>query len=141
MRAEDLSKRICPRCGLKYSWIERKRVGYHEYFYAVHIDGPSRKKCYLGPKTYENVTKLHYDMALVLRGLLERDRAVEYLEILLVKVRREVSEGKVVDHEVRRLLALAKRLVEACEERLKAKEEAKEAKEEDVLSRFPPILE
>jgi len=133
VRAEDLSKRICPRCGLRYSWIERKRVGYHEYFYAVHVDGGARKKCYLGPKTYENVTKLHYDMALVLKGLLDRDRAVEYLEILLVKVRREVEGGKVGEDQVQRLLALAKRLVEACEERLHGSKE-----EEDVLSRFQP---
>lgn len=73
--------KLCPRCGLPYSYIERKRVRNREYFYAVHeIRGKGkrkRRKCYLGPREYLYVTSLHDD--LILRGLIDSERIIKYL--------------------------------------------------------------
>ena len=77
--------KICPRCGLPYNWVERRRVGDQVYFYAVHDygRGPDGKrhveKCYLGPERYINVAQLHHKEGLDLHGLLVQDRLFNYL--------------------------------------------------------------
>lgn len=78
---------ICPRCGRPYNWIERKKVGERVYLYAVHVVGEGknrrREKCYLGPEgNYEYVTRMHAHEGLVLKGLMDADRALEYLTAL-----------------------------------------------------------
>ena len=88
-----MSERICPRCGERYSWIERHRRGNRVYLVAVHYlgtvyEGGKRKKrvrkCYLGPEdSYEYVTRTHGREGLVLRGAIDRDRALLYLDILI----------------------------------------------------------
>jgi hypothetical protein len=46
--------RICPKCGQKISYIEKKLIGRNTYLYAVHVkrEGGKRKvkRCYLGPE-------------------------------------------------------------------------------------------
>jgi len=84
--------RICPRCGLPYSYIERRSVGGRVYLYAVHIykakEGGKVKrrvrKCYLGPEdSYEYVSKLHEREGIVLRGLADRERVIKYLDDII----------------------------------------------------------
>jgi len=76
---------LCPRCGGKVSWVERRRVGGNVYYFAVHEwreQGKRRvKKCYLGPDTYIYVSVTHEkDTGLIFHGLVDRGRAVKYLE-------------------------------------------------------------
>jgi len=82
-------ERLCPRCGQRFSYIERREARGREYFYAVHyfgyavVDGKVKKKvkkCYLGPREYEYVEKLH-DLGLA--GLIDKERFKRYLEELL----------------------------------------------------------
>ena len=84
--------RVCPRCGLPYSYIERRVVGGRVYLYAVHItkvkEGGKVKrrvrKCYLGPEdSYEYVSKLHEREGIVLRGLADRQRIIKYLDAII----------------------------------------------------------
>jgi len=77
-------EKICPRCGLKYSYIDKKRVGDQTYLYAVHylkLGGKRRiRKCYLGPEDkYIYVSKLH---EFSLRGPVDRLRILKYLRSL-----------------------------------------------------------
>ena len=79
------SEKTCPRCGLKYSYIERRKVGGQVYLYAVHYlrVGSKRKvrKCYLGPEgSYLYVSKMH---EFTLRGPLDKLRVLKYLDSLL----------------------------------------------------------
>jgi len=61
------------------------------YYYAVHYEGYSRvggrvrrriKKCYLGPRVYEYVSRMHSDIGLSLHGFMVRDRFLKYLEMI-----------------------------------------------------------
>ena len=95
----------CPRCGREYQYIEQRRQGNQTYFYAVHIikerSGKRRvKKCYLGPMIYEYVTRLHRKEGLVFKGLLEVNRAIEYIETLLNSILNSA-----LDPETRKSLA------------------------------------
>lgn len=65
------SDKTCPRCGLKYSYIERRKIGNKVYLYVVHYlrVGSERKirKCYLSPSNdYVHFFKLH---EFILKGL------------------------------------------------------------------------
>ena len=84
--------RVCPRCGLPYSYIERRVVGGRVYLYAVHIykakEGGKTKrrvrKCYLGPEdSYEYVSMMHEREGLRLKGLMNRERIIEYLDAII----------------------------------------------------------
>jgi len=86
-----LGRLVCPRCGGFISWVERRRVGNRIYYYAVHVIDSKRvcgkivrriRKCYLGPEKYVYVSKLHSIEGLVLRGLVDNYRLVEYLETI-----------------------------------------------------------
>jgi len=86
-------EKICPRCGLKYSYIERRRVGSQVYLLSVHYirEGKRRrvKKCYLGPAdSYIYVSRTH---EFPLKGPVDRNRLLVYLEFILnyIEVRRE----------------------------------------------------
>ena len=79
------NEKICPKCGVKYSWLERRVTKHNVYIYAVHVtfEGKKRKvrKCYLGAeKCYKYVERVHYDIAPMLRGLHDSKRAIDYLE-------------------------------------------------------------
>jgi len=87
------SNKVCPRCGLKYSYLERRRVGDRVYLYAVHYFKVGRKrrirKCYLGPESdYIYVSKMH---EFTLRGPLDKKRVLKYLNSLLhiISARRD----------------------------------------------------
>ena len=77
--------RVCPRCGLPFSYVKEKRINGRVYLYAIHYikEGPGRRRVkerYLGPKDrYEYVTRMHEKENLVLKGLIEQERAVQYL--------------------------------------------------------------
>jgi len=78
------TEKICPRCGLKYSYIERRKVGNQTYLLAVHYlkMGSRRKikKCYLGPEDkYIYVSRLH---EFSLRGPVDKKRVLKYLRSL-----------------------------------------------------------
>jgi len=85
------NNKVCPRCGRQYEYIEERKQGERVYFYAVHIvkenNGKRRvKKCYLGPLVYQYVSRLHRKEGLVFKGLLEVNRAIEYLETILMSL-------------------------------------------------------
>jgi len=81
----------CPRCFKDISWIEERVRKGRKYYYAVHYEGYSRvdgrvrrriKKCYLGPRVYEYVSRMHSDIGLSLHGFMVRDRFLKYLEMV-----------------------------------------------------------
>ena len=114
---------ICPRCGLPYSWVERRRVPKtgRYYVYAVHyegytkVEGRIKKKkryCYLGPAgSYEYVSRLHGKEGLNLKGLLDSDRALEYLDALIGYLENAELERR----EALRLAAKLRRLLKKLE--------------------------
>ena len=58
--------KICPLCGEKYSYIERRRTRHNTYIYYVHVKRINNKrkikKCYAGAEScYKYVEKLHFD--------------------------------------------------------------------------------
>jgi len=79
-------RKICPRCGNPFSYIEEVDRGGRLYLYAVHYvkDESGRRKkrrCYLGPKDgYEYVSKTH---DIIFYGLDREDRYIRYLEEIL----------------------------------------------------------
>jgi len=79
-------KKVCPKCGQPYSYIEEIDIGDRSYLYAVHYvkdkSGKRKKKrCYLGPKEgYEYVSKTH---DLEFYGMTKEDRYITYLEEIL----------------------------------------------------------
>jgi len=90
--SEKEVKPRCPRCGGEISWVESQDKGGRVYYYAVHYMGYSKvgskikkkvRRCYLGPELYEYVTKTHTREGLVLKGLADGDRALEYLGVLI----------------------------------------------------------
>ena len=92
---ELLKHRICPRCKLPFSYLERRRdrsTG-KVYYYVVHYEGYTRtssgkirkkvRKCYLGPDYYDYGSRTHEEEGLVLRGMLYHDRVFVYLDALI----------------------------------------------------------
>lgn len=109
-------EKVCPRCGERYSYIERRRVGRNVYLYAVHYwrDESGRRrvrKCYLGPLTYEYVSHLH---DFTLRGLSVKERNLQYLETLLHLVAGQVQRREVPLSEVRNLLRIVQDFLKIC---------------------------
>jgi len=81
--------RLCPRCGLPFSYLERHVVGGRVYFYAVHYYGRDEcgrkrvRKCYLGPVFYVYGSKTHEREGLILRGLIDSERILNYLDAII----------------------------------------------------------
>jgi len=79
-------RKICPRCGNSFSYIEEVDRGGRSYLYAVHYvkdESGKRKKrrCYLGPKDgYEYVSKTH---DIIFYGLDREDRYIKYLNEII----------------------------------------------------------
>ena len=96
--------RVCPRCGLPFTYVRERRVNGRVYLYAVHhykdSSGKVRiRECYLGPKDhYEYVTRLHEKERLILKGLIEQERVLEYIDSLasyaieIASTNRELAE-------------------------------------------------
>jgi len=101
-------KKICPRCGQKYSYIERRSVGDQVYLYAVHylkVEGKRKvRKCYLGPESsYIYVSKMH---EFTLRGPLDKKRVLRYLSSLLdiIVLRKDELDQKTKSEIIEKLL-------------------------------------
>ena len=122
--------KLCPRCGMPYSYLEIRRRGDKIYYYAVHEEWKggrriSRRKCYLGPDIYTYVTALHTDERLVLYGMLNKERALAYLERLL-NFLKYVDDISILDRAIKLLenhLSELKRLVEVLQHERREKEE------------------
>jgi len=120
---------VCPRCGAPISYIERQRRGDQVYYYAVHYEGYERtpdgkirkkvKKCYLGPHMYIEVSKLHRDIGMTLKGLIEEGREKDYINDLANAIESRLRAGRLKPEEalelaesIDRLTELARRLRE-----------------------------
>jgi len=120
-------KKVCPKCGKPYSYIEEIDIGGRTYLYAVHYvkdenNKRKKKRCYLGPKEgYEYVSKTH---KIIFYGLDRQDRYIRYLEEILrllgseVTVSSEPEEFKKVFINVMRMRSLAKKIERRSEEHL-----------------------
>ncbi|MFP3171957.1 MAG: hypothetical protein RXQ79_02820 [Acidilobus sp.] len=117
---------VCPRCGAPVSYIERQRRGNRVYYYAVHYEGYERtpdgrvhkkvRRCYLGPNAYVEVSKLHADLGLTLKGLIEEGRERDYMEALARSVRDRIRGGRLTAGEARELAAVFSRFSEELKE-------------------------
>jgi hypothetical protein len=120
-------KKICPRCGESYSYIEKISIGERSYLYAVHYyvdeNGRRRKRrCYLGPVDgYEYVSKTH---DITFYGLDRQDRYIRYLEEILrllgsfEPVSTDPDDFKRDFENVMRMRSLAKKIERRSEEYL-----------------------
>jgi len=85
-------KPVCPKCGLPYDWIERRKVGSRVYLLAVHVvkEGDKRGKRihhYLGPEDGYAVARASHSF-MELRGFAvdkasDVKRLVDYLTQIL----------------------------------------------------------
>ena len=126
MEAQPREVMICPRCGQPISYIERQRRGNQVYYYAVHYLGYERgpddrihkkvKRCYLGPEAYIEVSKLHADLGLTLKGLIEEGRERDYMEALVKSVRDRMRGGRLTAEGARELAAVLSRFSEELKE-------------------------
>jgi len=57
--SKETKVKICPRCGLPYSYIEKRG----KYYYAVHYEQRGEKRvkrrCYLGAENYVHVSHIN----------------------------------------------------------------------------------
>jgi len=144
---------VCPRCGQPISYVERQRRGSQVYYLAVHYEGYERgpdgrvrkrvRKCYLGPAEYIEVSKLHSDLGLTLKGLTEEGRERDYMEALVRSVRDRIRGGRLTAEGARELAAVFSRFSEELKELARelgeyaAGEAAKEAINETVAKSQP----
>jgi len=108
---------------MQYSYIKRRNVGGRIYLYAVHYLGYKKeggkvrkitRECYLGPEdSYEYVTRTHIREGLVLRGLSDEDRAIEYLDAIIHYLETHSLNPVFAERLASKLEELAKRLREA----------------------------
>lgn len=115
MAEERGERRTCPRCGEPYSYVDVRAAGESRvYYYAVHYrreSGARRvKKCYLGPSEYEYVTRLHERESLVLRGLVDSDRVIEYLNAIVEYLERNPLEPELAEKLADKFRVLASKL-------------------------------
>lgn len=83
-------EKVCPRCGLPFSYIERRKVKDRTYLYAVHVGyfmgRREIKKCYLGPAgSYDYVNRMHQ---LGLTNLLDKSQYLDAVHESIQKVLR-----------------------------------------------------
>jgi hypothetical protein len=88
---KPVGRRVCPRCGLPFRSLGKLNKGGNTYYYAIHDVRHEGKSitwpCYLGPRSYVYVSKLHEDVGLTLRGAVEPERFTEYVrEVVATKV-------------------------------------------------------
>jgi hypothetical protein len=81
--AKPVGRRVCPRCGLPFKSLGKQVLRGNTYYYAIHFVRSEGRTiewpCYLGPREYILVTKLHESEGLTLRGAIESERFVEYV--------------------------------------------------------------
>jgi len=134
-------ERACPRCGLPYSYIKRKRIGGRVYLYAIHKSkGKVTRECYLGPQGgYEYVSKLHEDLQLQLYSIVERDW-VGYVKSM-VEARVELAAQNpsllnIVAEEVRE----AARIISEAASRLKLELNISEPPNVELKAKISPYV-
>ncbi len=113
--AKLVGRRVCPRCGLPFKSLGKLEKGGNTYYYAVHVVRYEGKTitwpCYLGPRSYVYVSKLHENEGLTLRGAVEPERFTEYVrEVVDTKVSIAAKNQEVRPHIVRELLE-ARRII------------------------------
>ena len=120
-------KKICPKCGQPYSYVEEIDIGGRSYLYTVHYikdeSGKRRKKrCYLGPKDgYEYVSKTH---EITFYGLDRQDRYIRYLEEIIdlfdvdQPVSTEPDDFRKDFENIIKMKSLVKKIERRSEERL-----------------------
>lgn len=108
---------VCPRCGLPYSYVEERKVGDRVYYYAVHYSRVNGRRyvhrCYLGPSVYEYVSRLHQREGLVLKGLSDPERILDYLDAIInyIKLKNiDPDLSKRIKSRARKLLKILKEL-------------------------------
>jgi len=134
-------ERACPRCGLPYSYIKRKRIGGRVYLYAIHKSkGKVTRECYLGPQGgYEYVSRLHEDLQLQLYSIVERDW-VGYVKSM-VEARVELAAQNpsllnIVAEEVRE----AARIISEAASRLKLELNISEPPNVELKAKISPYV-
>ena len=114
-----MERPVCPRCGSPISWVERQRKGDRVYYYAVHylgytkVGGRVRKRvrrCYLGPESYEYVSRLHKDLGIVLEGAVVDRRVVHYLDAFVEALSRVELDRSTLVEILNKLRYLTQRL-------------------------------
>jgi hypothetical protein len=110
----------CPRCGGPVSWVERHVRGGRVYYVAVHYEGYTKapdgrvrkrvRKCYLGPSEYEYVSRTHEDLGLVLKGLSEPGRVIDYLDAFINSLERLDLDEATLEAIIQKLEELVARL-------------------------------
>jgi len=117
MSEEGIPKRgdRCPVCGLPIDWVERRVVNGHVYYYAYHYfkdeNGQKRrKKCYLGAKVYDYVSRKNIDLGTTFRGMAidPAQRLTEYFNSALEKLSAKIESGALEPEEARSWLSLLK---------------------------------
>jgi len=133
--------KVCPRCGMPFSYVKRKKVGGRVYLYAIHKSkGKVTRECYLGPVGgYEYVSKLHEDLQLQLSNVIERDW-VEYVRSM-VEARVELalenpSLLNIVAGEVRE----AARIISEAASRLKLELNISEPPNVELKAKISPYV-
>jgi len=128
MSSHSKERRICPRCGEPYSYVEKIDIGERSYLYAVHYyvdenDRRRKRRCYLGPVDgYEYVSKTH---EIIFYGLDRQDRYIRYLEEITdlfdsdEPVSMEPDEFKKEFENIMRIRSLVKRISYKIDERLR----------------------
>jgi len=116
-----MERPVCPRCGLPVSWVEKLRKGDRVYYVAVHYLGYNKsggrvrkrvRKCYLGPETYEYVTRLHRDLGIVLEGAVVDRRVIHYLDAFVSALSRVELDRPTLVEILSKLRYLTQRLEE-----------------------------
>jgi hypothetical protein len=123
-KEESVSK--CPRCGGVISYIERQKKGGKYYYYAVHYLGYTKtstgkvrknvKKCYLGPETYDYVSKTHSDLGIVFEGAVEERRVIHYLDAFIMSLTKIELDKPTLIEIINKLKYLVERLEEIVKE-------------------------
>lgn len=116
-RKKEEGIKLCPRCGMPYDWATVERRGGNSYVYFYHYLGNKKvKKCYGGAAdSYKYVSMLHEKEGLVLTGLLNPSRAVEYMWELSKYLRdnpEKAKEHRRIIEKVIRNLEIALKLAE-----------------------------
>jgi hypothetical protein len=81
----------CPRCGMPGTLL-RVPVGSRVYYYVQHyLGGGKRKRCYIGPRAYRNVERLH---GMGLAGMVDEERWARYLEAAVERTAEELVRSQ-----------------------------------------------
>jgi hypothetical protein len=113
----------CPRCGQPISFVERRVIRGHVYYYATHVaivDGRKRfRKCYLRAEQYTYVTGQHADLGLQLKGMIQelqgKPRLGGYLNDILRAVEERLEGGRLRPEEVLELARLLRQYADRLE--------------------------